>query len=171
VVAMTRPWCPPSASMGKEGVAGSSPAGALQTPRSRRFTHLLLVAPRTAADVALARSRPYSLRRAMTVIYDTSSVPVEDRVELWVSASSELFVPLECRPHDGASFRGLLQAGVVGPLALSRLDVSPHTIRRTRTLDTAAPWGGVKAGGWGREMGKDAIDLYTEVKSVWVSLS
>jgi len=38
-------------------------------------------------------------------------------------------------------------------------------------LDGAAPWGGVKAGGWGREMGKDAIDLYTEVKSVRVSLS
>ena len=37
-------------------------------------------------------------------------------------------------------------------------------------LDAAAPWGGVKASGWGREMGKDAIDLYTEVKSVWVSL-
>ena len=38
-------------------------------------------------------------------------------------------------------------------------------------LDAAAPWGGVKSSGWGREMGKDAIDLYTEVKSVWVSLS
>ena len=38
-------------------------------------------------------------------------------------------------------------------------------------LDAAAPWGGVKASGWGREMGKDAIDLYTEVKSVWVSLA
>jgi aldehyde dehydrogenase (NAD+) len=37
-------------------------------------------------------------------------------------------------------------------------------------LDAAAPWGGVKESGWGREMGKDAIDLYTEVKSVWVSL-
>ncbi len=36
-------------------------------------------------------------------------------------------------------------------------------------LDAAAPWGGVKSSGWGREMGKDAIDLYTEVKSVWVS--
>ena len=70
----------------------------------------------------------------MTVICDTSSVPVEHRAELWVRTSSELFVPLECRPHDPASFRGVLQAGVVGPLALSRLDVSPHTIRRTRML-------------------------------------
>jgi len=70
----------------------------------------------------------------MPVICDTSSVPVEDRAELWVTASSELFVPLECKPHDRASFSGLLQAGVVGPLALSRLAVSPHTIRRTPAL-------------------------------------
>jgi AraC-like DNA-binding protein len=70
----------------------------------------------------------------MPVICDTSSVPVEDRAELWVSASSELFVPLECTPRDRASFSGLLQAGIVGPLALSRLEVSPHTIRRTAAL-------------------------------------
>jgi acyl-CoA reductase-like NAD-dependent aldehyde dehydrogenase len=37
-------------------------------------------------------------------------------------------------------------------------------------LDAAAPWGGVKASGWGREMGKDALDLYTEVKSVWMAV-
>lgn len=37
-------------------------------------------------------------------------------------------------------------------------------------LDAAAPWGGVKASGWGREMGRDALDLYTEVKSVWIGL-
>ncbi|AYY12513.1 aldehyde dehydrogenase family protein [Actinobacteria bacterium YIM 96077] len=35
--------------------------------------------------------------------------------------------------------------------------------------DMAAPWGGYKASGWGREMGPWAIDAYTEVKSVWVN--
>ncbi len=70
----------------------------------------------------------------MPVICDTSSVPVEDRAELWVKASSELFVPLECRPYDRSSFGGLLRAGSVGPLALSRIEVSPHTIRRTAAL-------------------------------------
>ncbi|WP_440708903.1 aldehyde dehydrogenase family protein [Herbiconiux sp. YIM B11900] len=34
--------------------------------------------------------------------------------------------------------------------------------------DMAAPWGGYKASGWGREMGPWAIDAYTEVKSVWL---
>ncbi|MFF4779638.1 aldehyde dehydrogenase family protein [Microtetraspora fusca] len=33
--------------------------------------------------------------------------------------------------------------------------------------DMAAPWGGFKASGWGREMGSYAIDAYTEVKGVW----
>jgi acyl-CoA reductase-like NAD-dependent aldehyde dehydrogenase len=37
-------------------------------------------------------------------------------------------------------------------------------------IDAAAPWGGFKTSGWGREMGKWALDLYTEVKSVWVAL-
>ncbi|MBN9643215.1 aldehyde dehydrogenase family protein [Corynebacterium mendelii] len=34
--------------------------------------------------------------------------------------------------------------------------------------DMAAPWGGYKASGWGREMGKWALDCYTEVKAVWM---
>jgi acyl-CoA reductase-like NAD-dependent aldehyde dehydrogenase len=34
--------------------------------------------------------------------------------------------------------------------------------------DMAAPWGGYKASGWGREMGPWALDAYTEVKSVWL---
>lgn len=38
-------------------------------------------------------------------------------------------------------------------------------------VDAAAPWGGFKTSGWGREMGKYALDIYTEVKSVWISLA
>lgn len=34
--------------------------------------------------------------------------------------------------------------------------------------DMAAPWGGYKASGWGREMGKWALDCYTEQKTVWM---
>jgi len=39
------------------------------------------------------------------------------------------------------------------------------------TNDPAMPFGGFKQSGIGREMGFEAIELYTEVKSVWVSLS
>jgi acyl-CoA reductase-like NAD-dependent aldehyde dehydrogenase len=37
-------------------------------------------------------------------------------------------------------------------------------------VDPAAPFGGFKASGHGREMGSYALDLYTEVKSVWLDL-
>ena len=50
----------------------------------------------------------------MTVVCDTSSVPVGERADFWVSASSNLFVPLECTPYDRDSFRGRLEAGMLG---------------------------------------------------------
>ncbi|MGE5223520.1 MAG: aldehyde dehydrogenase family protein, partial [Omnitrophica WOR_2 bacterium] len=37
-------------------------------------------------------------------------------------------------------------------------------------FDAAAPFGGFKQSGFGREMGKDALELYTQVKTVWVGL-
>ncbi|TYK46196.1 aldehyde dehydrogenase family protein [Actinomadura decatromicini] len=36
--------------------------------------------------------------------------------------------------------------------------------------DAAAPWGGYKSSGWGREMGPYALDAYTEIKGVWIHL-
>jgi acyl-CoA reductase-like NAD-dependent aldehyde dehydrogenase len=37
-------------------------------------------------------------------------------------------------------------------------------------IDAAVPFGGYKASGFGREMGKDALDLYTQTKAVWINL-
>lgn len=37
-------------------------------------------------------------------------------------------------------------------------------------FDAALPFGGYKQSGWGREMGREAIDLYTETKAVTVRL-
>ena len=38
-------------------------------------------------------------------------------------------------------------------------------------FNAASPFGGFKQSGYGREMGKHALDLYTQIKSVWVDLS
>ncbi|HEY9284917.1 MAG TPA: aldehyde dehydrogenase family protein [Pyrinomonadaceae bacterium] len=38
-------------------------------------------------------------------------------------------------------------------------------------FNAAMPFGGYKQSGYGREMGRHALDLYTQVKSVWVDLS
>ncbi len=37
-------------------------------------------------------------------------------------------------------------------------------------FDAALPFGGYKQSGWGREMGHDALELYTEVKAVCAQL-
>jgi phenylacetaldehyde dehydrogenase len=39
------------------------------------------------------------------------------------------------------------------------------------TFDAASPFGGYKQSGYGREMGHHALDLYTQIKSVWVRLA
>ncbi|MFE9601650.1 aldehyde dehydrogenase family protein [Streptomyces hokutonensis] len=44
-------------------------------------------------------------------------------------------------------------------------------INMSNPVDASTPWGGYGSSGWGREMGSGAIDLYTEVKSVWTSLA
>jgi phenylacetaldehyde dehydrogenase len=38
-------------------------------------------------------------------------------------------------------------------------------------IDPASPFGGFKQSGWGREHGRQAMELYSETKSVWVNLS
>lgn len=38
-------------------------------------------------------------------------------------------------------------------------------------VDNATPFGGFKQSGWGREHGRQSMELYSETKSVWVNLS
>jgi acyl-CoA reductase-like NAD-dependent aldehyde dehydrogenase len=35
--------------------------------------------------------------------------------------------------------------------------------------DAASPFGGVRASGYGREMGRAAIELYSQTRSIWVA--
>jgi aldehyde dehydrogenase (NAD+) len=37
-------------------------------------------------------------------------------------------------------------------------------------LDSGSPFGGYKQSGFGRDLGADAIEQYTSVKSVWVAM-
>ena len=37
-------------------------------------------------------------------------------------------------------------------------------------FDAAAPFGGYKESGFGKEMGKDALDMYTQTKTVWIGI-
>lgn len=51
-----------------------------------------------------------------------------------------------------------------------RLEAGTVWVNAYHVYDAAAPWGGFKESGFGREMGKQALELYTEVKDVWISL-
>ena len=52
-----------------------------------------------------------------------------------------------------------------------RLQAGTVWINTYNVYDTAAPFGGYKASGFGREMSAHALEHYTQVKSVWVDLN
>ncbi|HEX8391955.1 MAG TPA: aldehyde dehydrogenase family protein [Longimicrobium sp.] len=55
-------------------------------------------------------------------------------------------------------------------VAAHKLRAGTVWINTYHNLDTASPFGGYKQSGYGRELGRHALDLYTQVKSVWVNL-
>jgi len=52
----------------------------------------------------------------------------------------------------------------------ARLQAGTVWINTYHPMDPASPFGGYKQSGHGRELGKHALELYTQVKSVWVDL-
>jgi len=53
----------------------------------------------------------------------------------------------------------------------SKLQAGTVWVNTYNLYDTAAPFGGYKQSGFGREMSRYALDYYTQVKTVWVDLS
>ncbi|HJY07514.1 MAG TPA: aldehyde dehydrogenase family protein, partial [Bryobacteraceae bacterium] len=52
----------------------------------------------------------------------------------------------------------------------SKLKAGTVWINCYNIFDAALPFGGYKQSGWGREMGHDALDLYTQKKAVCAAL-
>ena len=52
-----------------------------------------------------------------------------------------------------------------------RIEAGTVWINTYHPLDSASPFGGYKQSGYGRELGEQALDLYTQTKSVWVDLN
>jgi acyl-CoA reductase-like NAD-dependent aldehyde dehydrogenase len=53
----------------------------------------------------------------------------------------------------------------------ARLQAGTVWVNTYNVYDTAAPFGGYKQSGFGREMGMHALERYTQTKTVWVDLS
>lgn len=97
----------------------------------------------------------------------------------------EIFGPVVCaipfdEPDEVAAQMNQTTYGLAG--AIWTKDISKaHRLARAmkagtvwincyNIFDAALPFGGYKQSGWGREMGREAIELYTEVKSVVVKV-
>src|SRR5699024_11221045 len=52
----------------------------------------------------------------------------------------------------------------------NRLRAGTVWVNAYNVFDAAAPFGGYKQSGFGREMGSYALDNYTEVKTVWINM-
>jgi len=49
-----------------------------------------------------------------------------------------------------------------------RLDAGQVFVNRYGQYDFAAPFGGFKGSGWGKELGQASLDAYTRRKSIWL---
>jgi acyl-CoA reductase-like NAD-dependent aldehyde dehydrogenase len=83
----------------------------------------------------------------------------EDEALALANRTSTVSPPASGRAtSEGAPLRPRAQAGTVW-------------INTYHPGDAASPFGGYKQSGFGRELGEYSLDLYTQIKSVWVDLN
>ena len=99
----------------------------------------------------------------------------------------EIFGPVVCvQPFDDDGLDHIAQQandtiyGLAASVFTNNLSVAHKMARKIRAgtvwinchnvFDAALPFGGYKQSGWGRDMGKEALNLYTQVKAVVATL-
>jgi len=100
-------------------------------------------------------------------------------------AQEEIFGPVVCAmPFDDPAEAVRIANGTVYGLAAAvwtrdlrlvhrmaaELKAGSVWINSYNVLDSGSPFGGYKQSGFGRDLGAEAIEQYTNVKSVWVAL-
>ena len=99
----------------------------------------------------------------------------------------EIFGPVLCAmPFDDDDLDRIAKEanrttyGLAGSVWTRDLSIAHQMVRKIRagmvgvnmhgSIDPALPFGGFRQSGWGREKGRDVLELYTEVKSVVMAL-
>ncbi len=90
-----------------------------------------------------------------------TAIPFQDPEEVLSSANNSVY-----GLAAGIWTRDLRKAHTLA----SQLRAGTVWINCYNVFDAALPFGGYKQSGWGREMGREVLDLYTQVKSVCMAL-
>ncbi|CAN5789894.1 aldehyde dehydrogenase DhaS [soil metagenome] len=109
---------------------------------------------RVTSEMTIAREEIFEPVLAVTTFSDLEeAIAIGNKTEYGLAAA--VWTRDVKKAHRAAH---LLRAGTVW-------------INTYHNVDTASPFGGYKQSGYGRELGRYALDLYTQVKSVWVNLA
>lgn len=109
---------------------------------------------RVTSEMTIAREEIFGPVLAVTTFSDLEeAIAIGNKTEYGLAAA--VWTRDVKKAHRAAH---LLRAGTVW-------------INTYHNVDTASPFGGYKQSGYGRELGRYALDLYTQVKSVWVNLA
>jgi phenylacetaldehyde dehydrogenase len=146
-----------------------------------RVTGFLAAGKKEGANVAVGGGRPDEFKKgffvALTVFTD-----VKPDMKI---IREEIFGPVVCAipfkdPEDVVAAGNETAYGLAAAVwtrdiqkahrAAQLLKAGTVWINTYNQFDAAAPFGGYKQSGFGREMGKAALDLYTQIKTVWVNL-
>jgi len=149
-----------------------------------RIEQIVEAARTEGAQIVCGGARPSEQRLGKGAFYQPTIVcGIDNRASI---AQQEIFGPVLCvmsfddeddlvaQANDSAYG---LAAGVWTrdfPKAwrvARRLEAGTVWVNTYNVYDTAVPFGGYKASGFGREMGAHALEHYTQVKSVWVDLN
>ncbi|MBM4265434.1 MAG: aldehyde dehydrogenase family protein [Deltaproteobacteria bacterium] len=146
-----------------------------------RVSGYLASGKKEGAKVATGGGRPKGLDRGYFV---SPTVFTDVKPEMKV-VGEEIFGPVVCAipfrdPEDVVRAGNETTYGLAAAVwtrdiqkahrAAQLLKAGTVWINCYNAFDASAPFGGYKQSGFGREMGKAALELYTQIKTVWVNV-